>query len=94
MSDLGAALYGWPSVVTPTASATATDPAGPFAALYVTVSGTLLVAPYNGPGVKTFVNLGTVPVGLLPFPVRAVSSSSTATVIGLVQNGQAVKAGT
>ena len=100
MSDLGSSLYGYPAVVTPQSTATngtgpsGGDPAGPFTALWVTVAGTLTVRPYSGPNAGGSVSLGTWPVGLVPFPVRAVLSASGATVVGLCANGQAVKVGT
>ena len=99
MSDLGSSLYGYPAVVTPQSTATngtgpsGGDPAGPFTALYVTTAGTLIVRPYSGPGAGTTVNLGSVPLGLYRFPVRAVISSSPAVCFGLCANGQAVKVG-
>lgn len=84
VSTVQSDVYDWAANVTPVSGLNVKDPNAPYTALLVTIGGTLIVYPYGGPQVGQWVNLGTVNVGqYIRFPIRAVSSSSSATVVGL-----------
>jgi hypothetical protein len=83
MSTVQADVYDAPATVTPNGTGAA-DPQGPFTALFVVTGGTLSVYPHCGPLVGTAVPLGTLVAGnYVRFPVRAVATGGSATVLGL-----------
>jgi len=80
MSDINATSYQGSAAVTK--SDTTGDPAGPFAGLLVTVTGTVKLTMTDGSTVALLTNLAANVV--LPFQVTRVwSTGTTATVIGL-----------
>jgi hypothetical protein len=81
MSSLGAKVYWTGKAVT--ASDTVDDPAGPFAALYVTAAGTVAFITPTG----DTVTLATSVTANTEIPInckRVKSTGTTATVIGLL----------
>lgn len=83
MSTLQASLADYPATVTP--SDATDDPAGPFAALLVTVAGNLKFTPRNGPQANSSLTIAVVAGQYICFPVKRVwQNGTTATVLGLV----------
>jgi hypothetical protein len=80
MSTVQASTYDWAAAVTK--SDTVDDPAGPFAGLYVSVAGTLILYNMNGP--QAPITITAVAGGYICWPVRRIGASSTATAFGLV----------
>jgi hypothetical protein len=80
MSDIRAQMYRGAAAVT--VSDTTADPAGPFAALLVSVAGTIKLQPNNSTTAVSF----TVVAGqyVLIQTSRVWSTGTTATVIGLL----------
>lgn len=79
MSNILAQTYE--GAVVPTQSDTAPDPKGPFAALLVSIAGTLKITPISGPAVAFTVIAGQY---VLIATRQVWSTGTTATVIGLI----------
>lgn len=77
--------FDYPATVTK--SDTVDDPAGPWAALLVVVTGNIVLVPAAGPLAGSSITITGAPVGMyIRFPVKRVNSTNTtATVVGLVQ---------
>jgi hypothetical protein len=81
MSNLWADTYDYAVAVTK--SDTVSDPAGPFAGLYCSAAGNVVILNQNGP--QTAITIAVVAGQYVRWPVRRVNSTSTtATVFGLV----------
>jgi len=78
--NLWANTYDYAVAVTK--SDTVSDPAGPFAGLYVSAAGTIVILNQNGP--QTPITITAVAGEYIRWPVRRVGASSSATVFGLV----------
>lgn len=83
MSTLHAVTYDYATAVTPSDSAD--DPAGPFAGLLATATGSAIVWMYGGPQSANPVTIPVVAGQYLHFPVRRVATTSSA-VLGLVSS--------
>ena len=82
MSNLWADTYDWAVAVTK--SDTVDDPAGPFAGLYVSAAGTLIIHNLNGPQAANPITITVVAGQYVRWPVKRVGASTGATVFGLV----------
>jgi hypothetical protein len=81
-SNLWAKTYDYPVAVTK--SDTVDDPAGNFAGLLVSAAGNVVVWTVGGPQASLPLTIAVIAGQILPFPVRRVGLSTTATVLGLV----------
>ena len=83
--NLWASTYDYASAVTPSDSTD--DPAGPFAGLYVSTSGNVVLYNRNGVPSAQPLTLAVIAGQYIRWPVRRVGSTgTTATVFGLVSS--------
>lgn len=77
---LWATTYDYPATVTK--SDTVNDPAGPFAGLLATATGTVICTPCDGPQRASSISIPVVAGQYLRFPVKRVWAASS-DVVGL-----------
>jgi hypothetical protein len=83
MSNLWCETYDYAVAVTK--SDTADDAAGPFAGLYVSVAGNVVIWNRNGPQASNPITIAVVAGQYVRWPIKRVgSTNTTATVFGLV----------